>query len=86
MVVYVFVFYFGMKYICVYLIHFTNILTYIWLLIDVPLVLDELTGRYSWAYFVFYLVVWQSSLSGCNESKFGQDLAGGSTEIRDLGT
>ena len=36
-------------------------------------------------YFVFYFVVWQSSLSDSRQSKFGWNLAGGSIEISDFG-
>ena len=35
-------------------------------------------------YFVFYFVVWVSSLSDSRQSKFGWNLAGGSIEISDL--
>jgi len=35
--------------------------------------------------FVFYFVVWQSSLSDSRQSKFGWNLAGGSIDISDLG-
>jgi len=35
-------------------------------------------------HFIFYLVVWQSSLSGSSRSKFGRNLAGDSIEIRDF--
>ena len=34
---------------------------------------------------MFYFVVWQSSLSDSRQSKFGQNLAGGSIEISDIG-
>ena len=56
-----------------------------WPLIDVPGVLDKLTEEYRWAHFVFYFVVWQSSLSDSRQSKFGWNLAGGSIEISDFG-
>ena len=56
-----------------------------WPLIDVPGVLDKLTEKYRWAHFVFYFVVWQSSLSDSRQSKFGRNLAGGSIEISDFG-
>jgi len=56
-----------------------------WPLIDVPGVLDKLTEKYRWVHFVFYFVVWQSSLSDSRQSKFGWNLAGGNTEISDFG-
>jgi len=56
-----------------------------WLLIDIPGVLDKLPEKYGWAHFVFYFIVWQSSLSDFRQSKFGQNLAGGSIEISDFG-
>jgi len=54
-------------------------------MIVAPGVLDKLTGKYRWAHFVFYFVVWQSSLSDSRQSKFGRNLAGGSIEISDFG-
>jgi len=36
-------------------------------------------------HFVFYFVVWQSSLSDSQQSKFGWNVAGGSIEISDFG-
>ena len=56
-----------------------------WPLIDVPGVLDKLTEKYKWVYSVFYWVVWQSSLSDSQQSKFRRNLAGGSIEITDFG-
>jgi hypothetical protein len=61
-------------------------LTHHWPLIDAPGVLDNLTEKCRWAHFVFYCVVWPSSLSDSLQSKFGLNLAVGSIEISDFGT